>query len=406
MSYIFISYSHKDKDYAHKLSQHLFDHGLDAWIDDRIDYGSLWPDEVEKRLRECSVFILLMSPNSKQSDWVQSELHLAKQLKKTIYTFLLNGDNWWHLHRIQYVDVRNGEMPPAKFIASLSKTVPEVRDETNQNVSIHISGNVQGSNIVVGRGNKVQLEGKDVVDKKENILNSPPKKSILEEPEWLSQATSANANFSENISNKKIQNNKLSSLPSPRTYDAAPDVKRKSNTVLIACIGIPLIILGCGALPIYLSARFVDWIYSFYSQTHLVFNPAYLSPLIGGGFVILGLKVLHAFYLNFLAFIDGYVLWIFLALILYFGELLLITDGMEFVGLIIIGVVILIHTIWLNFEVSDSWWTWPITSVLLFLIIFVIAGTFLNLSQPYNAIIVNEIYFVTLSIAFGLTLSN
>jgi hypothetical protein len=55
MSYIFISYSHKDKDYAHKLHQHLFEHGFNAWIDDRIDYGSSWPDEVEKRVREFGI---------------------------------------------------------------------------------------------------------------------------------------------------------------------------------------------------------------------------------------------------------------------------------------------------------------------------------------------------------------
>lgn len=152
MSYIFISYSHKDKDYAHKLYQYLFEHGFNAWIDDRIDYGSRWPDEVEKRVQECGAFILMMSSNSKQSDWVKSELHLAKQLNKTIYTFLLEGENWWHLHGIQYVDVRNGEMPSAKFIASLSKTVPEVK-----NISIHIDGNVQG-NIIVGDKNIIRSE--------------------------------------------------------------------------------------------------------------------------------------------------------------------------------------------------------------------------------------------------------
>ncbi|HEY9152444.1 MAG TPA: toll/interleukin-1 receptor domain-containing protein, partial [Anaerolineales bacterium] len=72
MGYIFISYSHKDKAYAHKLHHALIDQGFDAWIDDRIDYGSRWPREIEKRLRDCVAFVLIMSPNSDESEWVQN----------------------------------------------------------------------------------------------------------------------------------------------------------------------------------------------------------------------------------------------------------------------------------------------------------------------------------------------
>lgn len=42
MSHIFISYSHKDSDYAHRLAEALEAYLLDVWIDDRIDYGAAW----------------------------------------------------------------------------------------------------------------------------------------------------------------------------------------------------------------------------------------------------------------------------------------------------------------------------------------------------------------------------
>lgn len=92
MSYIFISYSHKDKEYVHKLHQHLFEHNFDSWIDDRIDYATRWSREVERRIRECAAFILIMSPNSSESRWVENEVLLARRLEKTIYVLLLEGE--------------------------------------------------------------------------------------------------------------------------------------------------------------------------------------------------------------------------------------------------------------------------------------------------------------------------
>jgi hypothetical protein len=50
MSPIFISYSHRDTEYAHNLADALQAEGFDVWIDARIDYGSQWPHEIQKQL--------------------------------------------------------------------------------------------------------------------------------------------------------------------------------------------------------------------------------------------------------------------------------------------------------------------------------------------------------------------
>ena len=60
MSHIFISYSHKDKAYVHRLQEALQDEGFDAWIDDRIDYGDHWLKVIQKHLDECDAFIIVM----------------------------------------------------------------------------------------------------------------------------------------------------------------------------------------------------------------------------------------------------------------------------------------------------------------------------------------------------------
>ena len=49
MPYIFISYSHTDSKYAHRLAEALEQHGVSVWIDDRIDYGTQWPHVIQEQ---------------------------------------------------------------------------------------------------------------------------------------------------------------------------------------------------------------------------------------------------------------------------------------------------------------------------------------------------------------------
>jgi hypothetical protein len=124
MGHIFISYSHTDANYAQKLAQALQGRGLEVWIDERLDYGSQWPFEIQKQLDSCSAFILIMSPRSFASDWVQSELQRAKRKKKPIFPLLLEGDEpWLSVESTQYYDVREAVLPDQKFFSALQHAV-------------------------------------------------------------------------------------------------------------------------------------------------------------------------------------------------------------------------------------------------------------------------------------------
>ena len=124
MSHIFISYSHKDTDYAHKLADTLQGNGFNVWIDARLDYGSQWPLEIQKQLDSCDAFILIMTPRSFASEWVQSELQRAKRKLKPIFPLLLEGEEpWLSTESTQYYDVRGGKFPDARFFSALKKVV-------------------------------------------------------------------------------------------------------------------------------------------------------------------------------------------------------------------------------------------------------------------------------------------
>lgn len=165
MGHLFISYSHKDKAYAHKLQRHLLEKGFEAWIDDRIDFGARWPYEIEKRVRECDAFILVMSPNSHESEWVQNELMLARELKKRIFPLLLDGEAWWHVRTRQYVNVQGGKLPPASFLLGLAEAAPRGASQhapaesekppADASPNINFYGDVSGQ-VIVGDGNRMQ----------------------------------------------------------------------------------------------------------------------------------------------------------------------------------------------------------------------------------------------------------
>jgi hypothetical protein len=124
MGHIFISYSHKDTDYAHGLANNLQSMGFEVWIDARLDYGSQWPHEIQKQLDACDAFIIIMSPRSFASEWVQSELQRAKRKLKPIFPLLLEGDEpWLSIESTQFFDVRGGRFPDDKFYSALKRVV-------------------------------------------------------------------------------------------------------------------------------------------------------------------------------------------------------------------------------------------------------------------------------------------
>ncbi len=120
MGHIFISYSHKDKDYVHKLQNVLQNEGFEVWIDDRIDYGEEWPTEIELRLDQCEAFILVVSENAKKSKWVQNEVRRAERTGKPFFPLVLQGDPWLYIESIQWFDVKDGSVPDEKFFRRLA----------------------------------------------------------------------------------------------------------------------------------------------------------------------------------------------------------------------------------------------------------------------------------------------
>jgi hypothetical protein len=102
----FISYSRVNKQFALKLATELKAAGFLIWLDQfDIPTGKRWDDEIEKALRECEIFMVVMTPASIASENAKDEIGYAIDHGKRIMPVLLEEcEIPLRLRRLQYVD--------------------------------------------------------------------------------------------------------------------------------------------------------------------------------------------------------------------------------------------------------------------------------------------------------------
>lgn len=102
----FISYSRTNKDFALQLAQELRASGFSIWLDQLdIPTGARWDDELERALKACEIFMVILTPASIESENVKDEIGYAIDTGKRILPVLLeNAQVPLRLRRFQYVD--------------------------------------------------------------------------------------------------------------------------------------------------------------------------------------------------------------------------------------------------------------------------------------------------------------
>jgi hypothetical protein len=111
---IFISYSRKDQEFVRRLASDLNEKVAGVWFDQSdIQAGQRWRDEIEQGIRGCKVVILVLSPDSAASRYVQMEINLALEKRKRILPILyrpvkLAGSLKDLVDETQFIDLRRG----------------------------------------------------------------------------------------------------------------------------------------------------------------------------------------------------------------------------------------------------------------------------------------------------------
>lgn len=99
---VFISYSSKDREVAGSLKRFLEKYGLEVFLaHEDIKPTINWQEEIMQNLKECDVFLPIISPSFGHSEWTDQETGIAIALKKFIVPIKLGKDPYGFISRLQ-----------------------------------------------------------------------------------------------------------------------------------------------------------------------------------------------------------------------------------------------------------------------------------------------------------------
>ena len=81
--FIFISYSHKNKNEVISIMQRLQNDGYRLWYDEGIHPGSEWDDYIAQFVSKCSIFLAFISDEYLLSSNCKDELNYARYKEKS-----------------------------------------------------------------------------------------------------------------------------------------------------------------------------------------------------------------------------------------------------------------------------------------------------------------------------------
>lgn len=123
MVQIFISYSRKDIGFVRKLAGDLEAAGYNVWWDlSDLRGGDDWLRVIPAAIQSSDAFLVVLSPNSAVSEWVEKEYAQALSLRRKIIPLMLErSDVPFALNTINYIDFSTDDY--ATSLASLLNTL-------------------------------------------------------------------------------------------------------------------------------------------------------------------------------------------------------------------------------------------------------------------------------------------
>ncbi|MET4630901.1 hypothetical protein ABIB83_007961 [Bradyrhizobium sp. I1.8.5] len=104
--YVFLSYAHKNWDFAMGVMQFLTSAGVSFWWDDGIQPGSVWDEALEERISNCCLLMACLSTDYQSSKYCRRELKFADLLGKQILPVARDPVTWSDGLRLMFQDLQ------------------------------------------------------------------------------------------------------------------------------------------------------------------------------------------------------------------------------------------------------------------------------------------------------------
>lgn len=167
---VFVSYSSQDRKLVNAIVNMMKEEGISYWIaPEMIPAGSSYAREIPRAIKECEVFLLVLSRTSQKSIWVEKEIDNAISHRKTIIPFQiddvpLNDTFRFYLNNVQMIS----------YAQDGQDAIGELKEHLNQLVKLldtsvkteEIPGKEQESQNVKNQGTTISVERKAVAGEK------------------------------------------------------------------------------------------------------------------------------------------------------------------------------------------------------------------------------------------------
>lgn len=127
---VFLSYARESQAVARSLAEDLGSLGHAVWFDQSLTGGQSWWNEILSQIRDCDVFVVLLSPESLDSTACTRERHYASSLQRNIVPVRISESVGFDslppaLASIQYLDYVRQDKAEFKAIARTCSLLPQ-----------------------------------------------------------------------------------------------------------------------------------------------------------------------------------------------------------------------------------------------------------------------------------------
>jgi hypothetical protein len=128
MKHLFLSYSRRDIDVMARVRDTLRAEGFEVWTDEKLTPGTpQWGKAIQQAIQGAFGVIVLLSPDSSNSQWVGNEIHYATTWNVPIFPVLIRGEERdsvpIELIQFQRTDIRS------RFLGQMQKLVDVLEDQ-------------------------------------------------------------------------------------------------------------------------------------------------------------------------------------------------------------------------------------------------------------------------------------
>ncbi|WML57768.1 toll/interleukin-1 receptor domain-containing protein [Neobacillus sp. PS2-9] len=158
---VFISYSSSEFNNVNAIKNILEKNNISCWMAPHsIPVGCSYANEIPAAIRNCGMFLLMLSSSSQKSQWVQKEVSLALSYGKTVLPFMLENCELTESFNFYLTDVQRYNAYESQSEV-LKELIARISRQPTQRIDVKNDSIVIGNQQTVTKADDILLNNED-----------------------------------------------------------------------------------------------------------------------------------------------------------------------------------------------------------------------------------------------------